>query len=100
MTAEKGYCEDLTEGKFSFPIVHALRASASSNNELLQILKMHTEDHKIKAHAVWYLRTVTRSFDYARATLRDLHEQARLAIADIGPANNEMSQILAALELT
>lgn len=23
----KGYCEDLTEGKFSFPVVHAVRAS-------------------------------------------------------------------------
>jgi hypothetical protein len=21
---EKGYCEDLTEGKFSFPIIHAI----------------------------------------------------------------------------
>jgi hypothetical protein len=23
----KGYCEDLTEGKFSFPVVHAVRNS-------------------------------------------------------------------------
>lgn len=30
----KGFCEDLTEGKFSFPIVHSIRAD-SSNQRLL-----------------------------------------------------------------
>ncbi len=33
-TGNKGYCEDLTEGKFSFPVVHAVRADAGSR-ELL-----------------------------------------------------------------
>lgn len=30
----KGFAEDLTEGKFSFPIVHAVRAD-SSNRQVL-----------------------------------------------------------------
>lgn len=30
----KGFCEDLTEGKFSFPIVHSIRAD-TSNQRLL-----------------------------------------------------------------
>lgn len=30
----KGYCEDLTEGKFSFPVVHAVRASETDRQIL------------------------------------------------------------------
>ena len=30
----KGFCEDLTEGKFSFPIVHGVRAD-TSNRQIL-----------------------------------------------------------------
>ena len=33
----KGYCEDLTEGKFSFPVVHGVRADPSNR----QILSEH-----------------------------------------------------------
>lgn len=30
----KGFCEDLTEGKFSFPVVHGIRADPS-NHQIL-----------------------------------------------------------------
>lgn len=33
----KSYCEDLTEGKFSFPIIHAIRSS-KDNNQVISIL--------------------------------------------------------------
>lgn len=33
-TENKGYCEDLTEGKFSFPVVHGVRAD-TSNRQIL-----------------------------------------------------------------
>ena len=32
--AHKGFCEDITEGKFSFPIIHAVR-SQPANHQLL-----------------------------------------------------------------
>jgi len=31
----KSFCEDLTEGKFSFPIIHSIRADHSENRTLL-----------------------------------------------------------------
>jgi geranylgeranyl diphosphate synthase, type III len=33
----KSYCEDLTEGKFSFPIIHAINQN-QADNQVLRIL--------------------------------------------------------------
>ena len=48
----KSFCEDLTEGKFSFPIIW--HQSKTHDNRLLNILKQRTEDVDVK-HAVEYL---------------------------------------------
>lgn len=34
----KSYCEDLTEGKFSFPIIHAIKTQEEGDNQVLRIL--------------------------------------------------------------
>ena len=34
---DKGYCEDLTEGKFSFPIIHAIM-SHPDDHQVIRIL--------------------------------------------------------------
>lgn len=39
----KGCCEDLIEGEFSFPVIHSLKRP-SRKNDLINILKMPTED--------------------------------------------------------
>ncbi|KYN49999.1 Geranylgeranyl pyrophosphate synthase, partial [Cyphomyrmex costatus] len=36
-TENKSYCEDLTEGKFSFPIIHALRSNPD-DRQIISIL--------------------------------------------------------------
>lgn len=38
----KSFCEDLTEGKFSFPIIHAIRSNPESHQltRILPALKM------------------------------------------------------------
>jgi hypothetical protein len=42
----KGFAEDLTEGKFSFPIVHAVR-SDTTNRQVLSMYFLHTPcDHR------------------------------------------------------
>ena len=50
----KSFCEDLTEGKFSFPNKHGIQ-SKTHDNRLLNILKQRTEDVDVKKHAVEYL---------------------------------------------
>lgn len=94
MASAKGYCEDLTEGKFSFPIIHAIRQSQCENNTLLNILKKHTEDVAEKALAVNYMREVTKSFDYTRAVLSQLYTQANALMAEVSPSNPALQRIL------
>jgi geranylgeranyl diphosphate synthase type 3 len=36
-TSKKGFADDLTEGKFSFPVIHGIHAD-TSNNEILGAL--------------------------------------------------------------
>jgi geranylgeranyl pyrophosphate synthase len=67
MTKTKGFSEDLTEGKFGFPIIHSIHA-APNNPQLIQILKLKTSDEAIKHYAVRYMES-TGSFLYCREKL-------------------------------
>ncbi|KAL8676387.1 MAG: hypothetical protein Q9186_007083 [Xanthomendoza sp. 1 TL-2023] len=97
MASAKGYCDDLTEGKFSFPVVHSIRNSPDGNNELLNILKQRTDDVRLKAQAVWYMQTETDSFEYTKGKLRDLLATARNRLAVVGPTNMAFEQIMGKL---
>ena len=99
MTAAKGFCEDLTEGKFSFPVIHSIQNSPTFNNELLNILKMQTMDPDLKKHALWYMRTQTNSLEYTKKKLQELHEQARLAVGRIAAPNMMIEALLNKLRL-
>lgn len=77
----KGLFEDLTEGKFSFPIIHSIRA-APDNLQLLNILKQKTEDEQVKRYAVSYMES-TGSFEYTRRVLDTLMERARRLVEEL-----------------
>ncbi|RKF80529.1 Geranylgeranyl pyrophosphate synthase [Golovinomyces cichoracearum] len=92
----KGLCEDLTEGKFSFPIIHSIR-SRPKNMQLLNILKQKTNDEQVKRYALSYMES-THSFEYCRNVLATLMEKARILIADIDDGGNQGQGILNILE--
>ena len=73
-TANKGLCEDLTEGKFSFPIIHSIRTEPE-NLVLINILKQKTRDEEVKRYAMAYMEE-TGSFAYTRQILRGLTKRA------------------------
>ena len=79
----KGFCEDFTEGKFSFPIIHSIRADVS-DRQLLNILKQHTTDVQLKQYAVHYMREQTLSFDYTKQVLNELESSALDEIKRLG----------------
>jgi geranylgeranyl diphosphate synthase type 3 len=72
--ARKGHAEDLTEGKFSFPVLHAVRADPS-NLVLLNVLRQKTTDPEVKRYAVEYMQRCG-SFDYTRRVIAELEKKA------------------------
>lgn len=99
-TANKGLCEDLTEGKFSFPIIHAIR-SDPTNLVLINILKQKTQDEEVKRYAVAYMERMG-SFSYTRRVLRGLTKKAlqQVEAVDAGRGRGEgMSSYLERLRV-
>ena len=80
-TENKGLCEDLTEGKFSFPMIHSIRSNPH-NRQLIIILKQKTTDDEVKKYAVKHMEG-TGSFEYFKVILRNLEEKALAMIEDI-----------------
>ncbi|XP_031157313.1 geranylgeranyl pyrophosphate synthase isoform X2 [Sander lucioperca] len=78
----KSFCEDLTEGKFSFPTIHAIWSRPEST-QVQNILRQRTENMDIKRYCVDYLEKVG-SFAYTRQTLRDLEAEVYRLIGEFG----------------
>lgn len=86
-TENKGLCEDLTEGKFSYPIIHSIRANPQ-NRQLINILKQKTTDDEVKKYAVKYMES-TGSFEYCKNILRDLNDKAMSMIESIDEGKSQ-----------
>ncbi|KAF8883244.1 isoprenoid synthase domain-containing protein [Infundibulicybe gibba] len=82
-TTNKGFAEDLTEGKFSFPVVHAIHADRS-NRQVLNVLQKRPTTPTLKIHTISYLRNHTKSFEYTLLVLANLEGQIRREIARFG----------------
>ena len=66
----KSFCEDLTEGKFSFPMIHCIR-SDPTDHRLLNILRQRTEDAEVKRYAQRILKEAG-SLAYTRQKCTEL----------------------------
>ncbi|EIN06618.1 terpenoid synthase [Punctularia strigosozonata HHB-11173 SS5] len=93
----KGFAEDLTEGKFSFPIVHSVRADAS-NRQVLNVLQKRPATPTLKRHIIGYMRDHTRSLEYTLTVLRSLERQIRNELERLG-GNRAIDAIVDALHI-
>ena len=91
----KSYCEDLTEGKFSYPILHAIRARPD-DTRLLNILKQKTENTDVKRHAVEFMESVG-SFEKTRAALAAIKGDIASAIAALG-GHDQLAKLVEKLD--
>ncbi|KAK2579849.1 hypothetical protein KPH14_007532 [Odynerus spinipes] len=78
----KSYCEDLSEGKFSFPIIHAIR-SHPEDRQIMNILRQRTKDVEVKRYCVNLLEKFG-SFAYTRCVLESLDKKAREEVERLG----------------
>ncbi|OJA20804.1 hypothetical protein AZE42_06518 [Rhizopogon vesiculosus] len=96
-TDNKGFAEDLAEGKFSFPIIHGIRADDKSRM-VMSVLQKRPTTPTLKHHAIDHLRTKTKSFDYTLAVMQSLERQVRNEIARLG-GNLQLERILDTLHI-
>ena len=93
----KGFCEDLTEGKFSFPVIHSIH-SAQEDRTLMHILRQRTQNIATKQFALEYMDRVTNSFAYTRSVLTSLGAQARGEVRRLETLLGENSKLHAILD--
>ena len=95
----KSFCEDLTEGKLSFPIIFAIRKDPQ-DRRLRAIIKQHTKKLKLKQHALQYIIN-TGALEYTRQVLDKLEKSIKNEIAALGgnpPLEKLMMLLHTALE--
>ena len=81
-TANKSFAEDLTEGKFNFPIIHAIR-NFPADNRIMNILRQRTTDIEVKKYCISLLEDAG-SFRYSLGVLEDLDLKIRAEIEKLG----------------
>lgn len=83
----KSFCEDLTEGKFSYPIIHCIRSGGEEGSsaavQLLSILKQRTEDVDVKRYAQ-RLMFDSGSLRYTREKCTELKKDIVKQIEELG----------------
>ena len=78
----KSFCEDLTEGKFSFPLIHAIR-KVPQDHRLVSILKQKTNNVQVKKHALEFLQQ-TGALTYTKTQLDELKIEIATEIEALG----------------
>ncbi|KAI3631059.1 hypothetical protein MIR68_010549 [Amoeboaphelidium protococcarum] len=87
----KSFCEDLSEGKFSFPIIHSI-SQTPNDSKLLNILKSKPQQVEVKEYAV-SLMEQTGTFEYTRQYIHNIAQQSIKAINELG-GNQILQQIV------
>jgi len=90
--SNKGFAEDLTEGKFSFPVVHGVRADPS-NRQILNVLQKRPTTPTLKKHVIGYLANTTHSFTYTLSIMDTFREKVKRELERVG-GNPKMEAIV------
>lgn len=90
----KTFCEDITEGKFSFPMIHSIRSN-NQDSRLFDIIKTRPTDIATKQQALKVMES-TGSFKYTIMTLDKLYTSINTQIVNLG-GNKLLTEILRGL---
>ncbi|EUB61810.1 Geranylgeranyl pyrophosphate synthase [Echinococcus granulosus] len=78
----KDFADDLTEGKFSFPVVHAIN-SFPDDHQVMAILRQRTSNRAVKEHCIQHLRKLGSLAHTARTLIR-LELECRRIVEELG----------------
>ncbi|XP_046963337.1 geranylgeranyl pyrophosphate synthase-like [Vanessa cardui] len=81
MCKDDSFCEDITEGKFTLMIIHAMRTEAS--DQIMNILRQRTRDINLKKYFVSLLENAG-SLKYTQNVLSEVDRKLRAEIARFG----------------
>ena len=93
----KSFCEDLTEGKFSFPVIHSIRGFPD-DHRLSSILKQRTDDTDVKRYAQTIM-VESGSLEYTREKCASLKDEILEEIERLG-GNPPLIKLLEALDVS
>lgn len=82
LTKTKGFAEDLTEGKFSFPVIHAIK-SHPDDHLILNILKQKSKKEEVKRYCIEHMERLG-SFAYTREVLMKIEKEIFKQINELG----------------
>lgn len=91
---QKSFAEDLSEGKFSFPIIAALKGRAE-NDEVLDILRKRTTDVEVKLKCVQIIQE-RGALRYTFGKLIKLYEKILTEIDRLG-GNDQLKSLVTSL---
>mmetsp|Transcript_6948 Transcript_6948/g.15739 ORF Transcript_6948/g.15739 Transcript_6948/m.15739 type:complete len:311 (-) Transcript_6948:9-941(-) len=92
----KSFCEDLTEGKFSFPVIHCIRNSPG-DHRLSSILKQRTDDTDVKRYAQ-QIMVESGSLEYTKEKCAILKRGIMAEIEKLG-GNPPLLKLVEALDV-
>ncbi|OXA62278.1 geranylgeranyl pyrophosphate synthase [Folsomia candida] len=98
---EKGFCEDLTEGKLSYPIIHLINNKKIPNHpekkrRVLEILKMKTSNVSLKEEVLIILEE-SGCLNYTKKRLQQFQLDIIVEAAQLGP-NPELAKLIEAVK--
>lgn len=93
----KSFCEDLTEGKFSFPIIHCIREGVANNDtRLISILKQRTDDVDVKRYAQNLMKE-SGSLSYTRQKCKSIKDEIVCDVQKFG-GNGPLLELILKLD--
>jgi len=92
----KSFCEDISEGKFSFPIIHCIKSNPD-DKRLSSILKQRTDDTDVKRYAQ-QIMVESGSIEYTRAKCITLKKEIMTEIENLG-GNPLLIKLINALDV-
>jgi len=78
----KGFCEDITEGKYSYPIIHCIKNHPESH-QLEKIIKQRTSNIELKRYCIKLMKE-SNSFEYTKKKLYEIEDKIKKQIESLG----------------